>query len=120
MPDTTPPTLVHFARIAAGFSDAVCGAGHLSTVTANHGLVTCFACRRSTAFRDTGVGTPTLLRQVIEDSPGMQALHRAGLVHIVKRGLNSGSNDGEHEALVELADALGLVYDEDTDKYRSP
>jgi hypothetical protein len=47
----------------------------------------------------------------------MQALHRAGLAHVVKRGLNSGSNDGEHEALVELADALGLTYHEDTDTY---
>lgn len=48
------------------------------------------------------------------------ALHERTLndiAEIVKQGLNSGSNDGEHEALTDLADALKLTYDEETDKY---
>ncbi|QWY82828.1 DNA primase domain protein [Arthrobacter phage SilentRX] len=114
-----PPTLIHFARIAAGFQHPVCGAGDDPVVTANHGQVTCFACRRSTAFRDSRTAEGLLrLDAVVKASAPMQELHRSGLAYIVKRGLNSGTNDGEHEALVELADALGLVYDEETDKYR--
>lgn len=119
MPDTTPPTLIHFARIAAGFQHPVCGAGVLEPVTASHGQVTCFACRRSTAFRDSRNADGLLrLDAVLKLSGPVQALDRAALTHIVKRGLNSGTNDGEHEALTDLAGALGLEYDEDTDKYR--
>lgn len=125
MPATT---ICHFTQ---GNLTPVCGADDDNPVTSpNPGDVTCFRCRRVPAFVRAQTGdrigtpiplpqrqTPTLLKDIVAANQDMQALHRAGLVYVVKRGLNSGTNDGEHEALVELADALGLTYDEDTDTY---
>jgi hypothetical protein len=81
--------------------------------------VDCVVCRRVIDAEAGGVEppAPVKLSGVMQESPEMQALHRAGLAHIVKRGLNAGTNDAEHEALTELADALGLVYDDDSESY---
>lgn len=73
------------------------------------------------ALGSDGVGAPTppvKLSGVMAEVPEIQVLDRAALRHVVKRGLNAGTNDAEHEALTELADALGLVYDDDTESYQ--
>jgi hypothetical protein len=36
---------------------------------------------------------------------------------IARAGLNNGSNDAEHEALTQLADLLGLKYNDETERY---
>lgn len=36
---------------------------------------------------------------------------------IARAGLNANSNDAEHEALTQLADLLGLKYNDDTEEY---
>lgn len=46
------------------------------------------------------------------------AIPKGTVRRIVKTGLNAGTNDAEHEALIELADLAGLEYDEDKDKYQ--
>lgn len=45
------------------------------------------------------------------------ALAKGEVAIIVKAALNAGSNDAEHDALVELADMVGLEYDEEKDVY---
>lgn len=40
------------------------------------------------------------------------------LRNTVRDALNADSNDAEHEALTEIADLLGLSYDEATDAYK--
>lgn len=125
MPDTPPTTLIHFSLDAQTGGRAVCGTiapadGELAGITARPGMVTCFACRANSKFKAAlrGIGeptplpqrqTPTLLRDIIAESTDFR--------DIVKQGLNAGTNDAEHEALTELADALGLTYDEGTDTY---
>ncbi|MGZ4659672.1 MAG: hypothetical protein ACXVYB_00165 [Arthrobacter sp.] len=47
-----------------------------------------------------------------------QSLDRDEVKEIVKTGLNSGNGDGEWSALIELADMVGLEYDEEENKYK--
>ena len=117
------PTLIHFIEYAVAEYTLCNDTGTVETVTMDPAKVTCFRCRNSTTFKRVqreGVEAPTPIKLsgVMAAAPEMQTLHRAGLAYIVKRGLNSGTNDGEHEALTELADALGLTYDDDTESYR--
>lgn len=120
-PVVASPTLIHFT---VNGEAPPCGTlwNQVQNLSNNPARVTCFACRRSEVFKAAQRGveppTPVKLSGVMAAAPEMQTLHRAGLAHIVKRGLNSGTNDGEHEALTELADALGLTYDDDTESYR--
>lgn len=46
-----------------------------------------------------------------------QSLSKDEVREIVQDGLNGGTNDAEHEALGQLADMVGLEYDEETGKY---
>lgn len=63
------PNVIHFITSPAKVY-AVCGErGSQST---DHGKVTCFACRSSSAFKDT----PVLLSRVMAESPEFQALDR--------------------------------------------
>lgn len=126
MPDTITPVHYLIAVHEAGPEHACHGLG--SRGTTESGRVTCFACRRSEAFKaaQLGVGAPTplpqrktpvLLKEIIASNEQLQRMFLDSLAETVKQGLNSGSNDAEHEALTDLADALGLTYDDTTDTY---
>lgn len=111
-------TTIHLRWPARG--PAACGAhGDRLALSENPGQVTCFACRRTPVFLDAQRwDTPVKLSGVMAGTPEFRALaHELEIRDLVKQGLNSGSNDGEHEALTDLANALGLTYDEDTDTY---
>lgn len=114
----TEPTMIHYSWPDGG--PAACGAQYdLLRMSRDPGEVTCFICRRTYVFLDAQrYDTPVKLSGVMAGTPEFQALaHELEIRFIVKQGLNSGSNDGEHEALTDLANALGLTYDEDTDTY---
>lgn len=80
MPATPLTTLIHYAPDAQTGGRAACGTfaptdNELAGITARHGMVTCFACRRSPQFlTDQGVGNPTPLPEVIADTPELQRL----------------------------------------------
>ena len=118
MPATYAPITVHFRFPDKPTGPSACGAPY-GTRTGVPGEVTCFACRKTPVFLDAQrYDTPVKLSGVMAGAPEFQALaHELEIRFIVKQGLNSGSNDGEHEALTDLANALGLTYDEDTDTY---
>lgn len=61
--------------------------------------------------------TPVLLKEIIATDAQLRDLHLESLAEIVKRGLNADSGDAERDALVELADALHLTYDDETERY---
>lgn len=113
MPDT-PPTLVHF-----GSASTACGVGGINPLTSiDPGRVTCFACRQSARFKQSlDNWAPVKLSGVMAAAPEIQALDRAALREIAKRGLNAGRGDAEWEALVEIGEALGLTHDDETNRY---
>lgn len=117
MPDHAP-TLVHFI---VDFDDTTGPAfacrADVGTGNSGTGRVTCFACRQSAAFKQALEVPPIRLSGVMAAAPEIQALDRAALREIAKRGLNAGRGDAEWEALVEIGQALGLTYDDETNRY---
>lgn len=71
---THPPTLIHFTN--SMFLAGATGCGDTDgMVSATPGRVTCFACRKSEAFKQAQVkGELRLLRDVIEEDPALAAL----------------------------------------------
>lgn len=82
----------------------------------------CEACGASPAEARDGGWIKTLCESCAEER-GKKSVSKEeeelldAVAMIVRAGLNAGSNDAEHEALTELADMVGLEYDEDRDQY---
>lgn len=81
MPDTPPTTLIHFRNPAAELRAAVCGQ-LFGVRTSDPGEVTCFACRKTEAFKQAQFTTPVKLSGVMQQHPIMAELYAEAL----KRG----------------------------------
>lgn len=85
MPDPTPSTLIHFTTpILLKFGKAACGLSHVTNqVSARHGDVTCFACRKSAPFITRhGVEPPTppiKLSGVMQEHPIMAEMYATAI-----------------------------------------
>lgn len=73
MPEQPPPT-IHYGTPASALT-AFCGEAEHHEVSTEPGEVTCFACRKSPAFKRAQLASPPVpLAEVIADTPELEKL----------------------------------------------